>query len=50
MAVDQQKIGKRLAITKERYRVIIEKLWRIIDYRIEYPIQSRRSVNLHNTP
>jgi hypothetical protein len=36
LAVDQQKIGERLAITKERYRVIIEKLWRIIDYKWEY--------------
>jgi hypothetical protein len=36
MAVDEQKIGERLAITKERYRVIIEKLWRVIDYRSEY--------------
>src|SRR6266436_3069539 len=26
LAVDQQKIGERLTITKERYRVIIEKL------------------------
>lgn len=30
LAVDTQKIGERLAITKERYRVIAEKLWRII--------------------
>jgi len=36
LAVDEQKIGERLAITKERYRVIIEKLWRIIDYKVEY--------------
>jgi hypothetical protein len=36
LAVDTQKIGERLAITKERYRVIIEKLWRIIDYKWEY--------------
>jgi len=36
LAVDQQKIGERLAITKERYRVIIEKMWRIIDYKWEY--------------
>jgi hypothetical protein len=36
LAVDHQKIGERLAITKERYRVIIEKLWRIIDYKWEY--------------
>jgi hypothetical protein len=28
LAGDTQKIGERLAITKERYRVIIEKLWR----------------------
>jgi len=31
LAVDQLKIGERLAITKQRYRVIIQKLWRIID-------------------
>lgn len=36
MAVDEQKIGERLAITKERYRVIIEKLWKIIDWKKEY--------------
>jgi hypothetical protein len=36
LAVDTQKIGERLAITKERYRVIIEKLWRIIDWKPEY--------------
>ena len=34
--MDSQKIGERLAITKERYRVIIEKLWCIVDYRPEY--------------
>jgi hypothetical protein len=36
LAVDTQKIGERLAITKERYRVIIEKLWKIIDWKEEY--------------
>jgi hypothetical protein len=36
LAVDQQKINERLAETKERYRVIIERLWRIIDYKPEY--------------
>jgi hypothetical protein len=36
LAVDAQKIGERLAITKERYRVIIEKLWKIIDWKPEY--------------
>jgi hypothetical protein len=36
LAIDQQKIQDRLAITKERYRVIIERLWKIIDYRMEY--------------
>jgi hypothetical protein len=36
LAVDQQKIGERLAITKERYRIIIEKLWKVIDYKWEY--------------
>src|SRR5467141_3608050 len=36
LAVDLQKIGERLAITKERYSVIIEKLWKIIDWRPEY--------------
>jgi hypothetical protein len=27
LAVDVQKVNERLAITKERYRIIIEKLW-----------------------
>jgi hypothetical protein len=36
LAVDQQKIQDRLAITKERYRVLVERLWRIIDYKWEY--------------
>jgi hypothetical protein len=36
MAVDAQKINERLAITKERYRVIIEKMWKIIDYKFSY--------------
>jgi hypothetical protein len=31
MAVDTQKINERLAETKERYRIIIERLWKIID-------------------
>ena len=35
-AVDQQKIEERLAITKERYRLMVERLWRIIDYKWEY--------------
>jgi hypothetical protein len=29
MTVDQRKVNERLAITKEQYRVIIERLWRI---------------------
>jgi hypothetical protein len=36
VAVDQQKIQDRFAITKERYRVLVERLWRIIDYKWEY--------------
>jgi hypothetical protein len=36
LAVDQQKISDRLAITKERYRVMVERLWKIIDWRLEY--------------
>jgi hypothetical protein len=36
MAVDLQKVNERLAETKERYRVIIDKLWQIIDYKFEY--------------
>ena len=35
-AVDQQKIEERLAITKERYRLMVERLWPIIDYKWEY--------------
>jgi hypothetical protein len=35
-AIDQQKIEERLAITKERYRLMVERLWRIIDYKWEY--------------
>jgi len=35
-AVDEQKIGERLAITKESYRLMVERLWRIIDYKWEY--------------
>ncbi len=36
LAVDLQKVNERIAETKERYRVMIEMLWRIIDYRAEY--------------
>jgi hypothetical protein len=36
LAVDQQKINERLGIMKENYRVVIEMLWRIIDYKFEY--------------
>jgi arginine repressor len=36
MAVDQQKVNERLAVTKERYRVITDRLWKIIDYKMEY--------------
>jgi hypothetical protein len=36
LSVDQQKVNERLAITKERYRVIIESMWRIIDWKPEY--------------
>ena len=36
MAVDQQEVSKRLAITKERYRVIIERLWKSIDCKRDY--------------
>lgn len=36
LAVDSQKIQERLAITKERYRVLTEKLWKIIDWKFEY--------------
>lgn len=35
-SADEQKIGERLAITKERYRLMVERLWRIIDYKWEY--------------
>lgn len=36
LAVDTQKIQERLAITKESYRLIIQNLWRIIDWQWEY--------------
>ena len=36
LAVDQQKIQDRLAITKEQYRIITEKLWKIIDWKLDY--------------
>jgi hypothetical protein len=36
LSVDQQKIQERLAITKERFRVMIETLWRIIEWKSEY--------------
>jgi hypothetical protein len=36
LAVDTQKIQERLAITKESYRLIIQNLWRIIDWQPEY--------------
>jgi hypothetical protein len=36
IAVDLQKVNERIAETKERYRVMIQMLWRIIDYRSEY--------------
>jgi hypothetical protein len=36
LAVDTQKVNERLAETKERYRVITDKLWKIIDWKIEY--------------
>lgn len=39
IAVDLQKVNERLAETKERYRVMVEMLWRIIDYRVEYLTQ-----------
>lgn len=35
LAVDSQKIQERLAITKESYRLIIQSLWRIIDWQPE---------------
>lgn len=36
LAVDTQKIQERLAITKESYRLIVQNLWRIIDWQPEY--------------
>jgi hypothetical protein len=36
LAVDLQKVNERLAVTKERYRVIIESLWRIVEWKDEY--------------
>jgi hypothetical protein len=36
LAVDQQKVNERLAVTKERYRVITDRLWKIIDWKIDY--------------
>src|ERR1700730_16491775 len=36
VAVDQQKINERLGITKERFRLMLETLWRIIDWKPEY--------------
>jgi hypothetical protein len=33
LSVDSQKVNEQLAITKERYRVITERLGHIIDYR-----------------
>jgi hypothetical protein len=36
LAVDQQKVQLRLAETKERYRVLLETLWRIVDWKPEY--------------
>ena len=36
MAVDPQKVNERLAVTKERYRVITDRLWKIIDWKIDY--------------
>jgi hypothetical protein len=36
LAVDQQKINERLGIMKENFRIIIERAWRIIDYKGEY--------------
>src|ERR1039458_432465 len=36
LAVDQQKIQDRLAITKEQYRIITERLWKILDWKLEY--------------
>lgn len=39
LAVDMQKVNERLAETKERYRVITDKLWKIIDWKIEYLLE-----------
>lgn len=36
LAVDLQKVNERIAETKERYRIMVEMLWRIIDYKMEY--------------
>jgi hypothetical protein len=36
LAVDMQKVQDRLAITKEQYRVLKERLWKIIDWKLEY--------------
>jgi hypothetical protein len=36
IGMDQQKIQERLLVTKERYRLVVEKLWHIIDYKWEY--------------
>lgn len=36
LAVDQQKIQDRLAITKEKFRLMTERLWKIIDWRLDY--------------
>ena len=36
LAVDLQKVNERIAETKERYRVMVEMLWRILDYKMEY--------------
>ena len=34
--MDQQEINLRLGIMKVNFRVIIERLWRIIDYKWEF--------------
>jgi hypothetical protein len=39
LAVDTQKASERIAITKERYRLMVEVLWRIIDWKDEYLVQ-----------
>jgi hypothetical protein len=36
LVVDQQEINLRLGIMKVNFRVIIERLWRIIDYKWEF--------------